>query len=268
METRQITLPNSPDNFLLQEMCERLKNGVSVRIAFGGRSMLPMINGNGDKIHLAPIAEGEKLRPGEIYLFTHANHFIIHRLLRIKDGEYIFRGDNCSSCEHVQRNAVLARLTALERPDGTMLSTDSREWRRRSLFVSKRRSLFNMLGRMFGSKNRKWESIVYFVCLAILMWAPLNGVGIPLNNFVFGIRLDHLLHASVYLVCPFFLLDILHRRKKPILLVAMVIGICTEFVQYILPWRGFDINDLIANFLGSFLGWLALLPYFRRLKRD
>ena len=67
METIQISLPNSPDNFLLVEMCERLKEGMEVTMLFGGRSMLPLINGEGDKIKLRPLADKEKCVPGEVY---------------------------------------------------------------------------------------------------------------------------------------------------------------------------------------------------------
>ena len=52
MKTIQISLPNSLDNFILVEMCERLKEGQTVTMLFGGRSMLPLINGEGDKIQL------------------------------------------------------------------------------------------------------------------------------------------------------------------------------------------------------------------------
>ena len=63
------------------EMCDRLKEGQEVTMLFGGHSMLPLISGEGDKIRLKPLAEGEACQPGEVYLFLHNNHFIIHRLL-------------------------------------------------------------------------------------------------------------------------------------------------------------------------------------------
>ena len=66
MKTIHISLPNSPDNFLLVEMCERLKAGHTVTMLFGGRSMQPLINGNGDKITLRPLAADEKCHPGKL----------------------------------------------------------------------------------------------------------------------------------------------------------------------------------------------------------
>ena len=93
------------------------------------------------------------------------------------------------------------------------------------------------------------------------MWAPLNGIGVPLDNYLLGLRLDHLLHASVFIPCTLFLMDIFgaHRWKWPVWATAVGVGILTESVQWILPYRGFDINDLVANFFGVTLGWTIIL---------
>lgn len=267
MEKKQIILPNSPENFLLREMHERLQQGQVVWISFGGRSMQPMISGVSDKVELTPLLSDENCRVGEVYLFLHDNHYVVHRLVKIRGDKYLFRGDNCYRCEQVGRSQILARLTAVERADGHVVATDSDEWHFLSRRVLRkhriRLSAYNLLNR----NSRRWESAVYFVLLAVLMWAPLNGVGIPMNNFVFGIRMDHLLHASVYLLCPFFLLDVTKKRRGLMLLLALLIGVLTETVQALIPWRGFDINDLVANFMGNLVGWLLLIPYFRRQKK-
>ena len=42
-------------------------------------------------------------------------------------------------------------------------------------------------------------------------------------------------------------MDLLKRRKGAVLGVAILIGLFTEFVQYLLPFRGFDINDLVKE---------------------
>ena len=59
-------------------------------------------------------------------------------------------------------------------------------------------------------------------------------------------------------------MDLLHRRKGLVLAVAVLVGLFTEFVQYLLPFRGFDVNDLIANAGGNLIGWLAILPFMIR----
>jgi VanZ family protein len=267
MEARNILLPNRPDTFLLAAMREQLQEGHEVRIAFGGISMLPLISGTSDIIRLRPLREEEEPVAGDVYLFCHLGHHIVHRLLRREDDIYVFRGDNCYGCERVRRQDILARLTLVEHPDGTSVSTDSATWHEASRRVVRRRDVKNFFIRWLGREKRKVYSVVYFILLALLMWAPVGGLGVPLDNFIFGIRLDHLLHASIYLLCPAMLVDILRCRRGRILLTAIAIGLLTEGVQYLLPYRGFDINDLVANALGALLGWLAILPYLRRKAR-
>ena len=264
MEVKHINLPNRPDNFLLMEMRDRLREGQEVRITFGGVSMLPLIRGASDTIRLRPLRDGEEPAIGDVCLFVFEGHHIVHRLLRRKGDIYIFRGDNCYRHEQVRRQDILARLTTVEHRDGTVVSTDSEAWHKASRRVVRRRNIKNTILRLGNRQKRKVYAVVYFILLALLMWAPVGGLGIPLDNFVFGIRMDHLLHASVYLLCPAMLVDILRCRRWRILLTAMAIGLLTESVQYLLPYRGFDINDLVANAFGAFLGWLPLLPYFRR----
>ena len=96
------------------------------------------------------------------------------------------------------------------------------------------------------------------------MWAPLNGIDIPLDNYILGLRADHLLHASVFIPCTLFLMDFYkrlgaHGHKWAVWGTAVAIGLLTEGVQYLLPYRGYDVNDLIANTLGVTLGWLLIL---------
>jgi VanZ family protein len=264
VKTIHISLPNSPDNFLLVEMCERLKAGHTVTMLFGGSSMLPLISGTGDKIKLRPLDADEKCKVGKVYLFFHGGHYVIHRLLHVCHGDHDFRGDNCYKHEHVTRENVLAQLTTIIRPDGTEVDCEGEWWRKRSRQVAWRRTMRNVVARVANRNARRKWSVAYFILLAVLMWAPLNGLGIPLDNYVFGFRLDHVLHALVYVACPFFLMDLLRRRKVRVLGVAILIGLFTEFVQYLLPFRGYDVNDLIANCGGNLVGWLAILPFMIR----
>lgn len=267
METMHISLPNSPDNFLLQEMCERLKAGRTVVMAFGGASMQPIISGKGEKVTLRPLAADEVVKKDEVYLFFHEGHFVIHRLMKTEGEVYVFRGDNCYKYERVTRKDVLAKLMAVQRADGTMVDCEGEWWRKRSRQILRRKSLKSFVVRMANSNARRKWAVAYFVLLALLMWAPVGALGIPLNNFIFGLRVDHLLHASVYLFCAVALMDWLKKRPLCILGTALLIGLFTEFVQYLLPYRGFDINDMIANCLGVIVGWLAILPFLLRRRR-
>lgn len=248
-------------------MCERLKAGNTVTMLFGGRSMLPLINGEGDAIKLRPLAEDEKCVPGEVYLFRHEGHYIIHRLMHFEGDVHVFRGDNCYAFEREGRENVLAKLITIEKPDGTVVNCETDEWRNLSRKVLRRRQIKNTVIRFTNQEARKKWAVVYFVLLAVLMWAPLNGLAPILSNFIFGLRADHFLHAAVFLFCPLFLADWLDKRWGWMLVVALLIGLFTEFVQYLLPYRGFDVNDLISNCVGNLIGWLAILPIMIRHKK-
>ena len=262
MNDQRLVLPNSADAFYVEEMRQRLADGDTVRMAFAGFSMLPLINGNSDYLLLEPLPP--ELHPGDIYLFVFDNRCVIHRLRRVDNDGLLFQGDNNKSQEHVKRADVLARLAAVEHHDGSVTSCDSFGWRLRSWSVLLRRSLSSSLRRLFSRPQRVWMRWLYFPLLLILMWAPVGGLGVPLDNFVLGIRLDHLLHASVYVPCPLFLMDFafLSRRRTrlgfPVWLFAALVAITTESVQYLLPYRRFDINDLVANIFGITLGWLIV----------
>lgn len=267
---QRIVLPNDTDSFIVEEIKERLEKRLTVRIAFGGNSMYPTIDGNSDYVHLAPL--GDKLHEGEIYLFINDGHCVIHRLVRIQpDGMLDFRGDNNTSYEYVGRDAVLAHLVSVEHSDGSIESCDSARFRHRSRRALIRHALHKGVHTLFCRRQRLWQRWIYFPLLIVLMWAPMGVLGVPLDNFVFGIRLDHLIHASIFIPCTLYLMDFgpqptTGRRRigVSVWIVAILIGITTETVQYLLPYRGFDINDLAANFLGVTIGWLALRLASRR----
>ncbi|MBQ2488712.1 MAG: VanZ family protein [Bacteroidales bacterium] len=106
-------------------------------------------------------------------------------------------------------------------------------------------------------------AVLYFVALLLLMWLPLNGV-VALDNYVFGLRADHLLHASVYLPCIYFLGKLVRKPVMALWLLSVGIGLLTEGVQYLLPYRGFDVNDLLANAIGVSLGLFLFLFFLRK----
>lgn len=118
------------------------------------------------------------------------------------------------------------------------------------------------LGRQGRRRLRPW----YFALLAFFMWAPLGGLGIPLDNYIFGLRADHLLHASLFLPCALLLSDLVQRHWL-LWLVCIGVGLLTEGVQWLLPWRGFDVSDLVANAAGVTLGWLVLIAVRRGARR-
>ena len=246
------------DSKLIYQLAEeQLADGQPVRLQFRGRSMWPTIR-ESDTLLLVPLS-GEPA-VGDVLLFHHDGRRVVHRLVGLDGDLYILQGDNNYGTEQVGRADILARVASVDRRSGRRLPTDGVRWRRVSRCSLARKRVKNGLLYWLGREGRRRLRPWYFGLLAVLMWAPLNGLGVPLDNYILGLRLDHLLHASVYLVCPLFLMDLFDRHKPPATWLAAVgVGLLTEGVQYLLPYRGFDINDLIANSLGVTLGWVAVL---------
>jgi hypothetical protein len=221
---------------------ESLQQGKPVRIVLKGTSMQPTLIG-GDVLTLVPLEADPAV--GDVVLFHFQGRTLLHRVVAVDGGRYTLRGDNCASCEHASRQDIVGLLAKVE----------------------KKHLLKHLAVRWLGAKGRRQLRPWYFGCLAVLMWAPLNGVGIPLDNYLLGLRMDHLLHASVFIPCSLFWMDLFRGRRRSwcTWLAAVATGLLTEGVQYLLPYRGFDVNDLIANFLGASLGWLLIL-LARRLR--
>ena len=212
---------------------ERLEAGERVKITLVGSSMQPTLC-EGDVLTLAPL-EGEPA-VGDVVLFRFREQHRLHRIVAIVDSVYTLQGDNCVGTESCRRDDIVGRLVAVER----------------------HHRLKHFVLRWFGYRGRRQLRPWYFGLLIFLMWAPLNGVGIPLDNYILGLRADHLLHASVFIPCALFLWDLFPRRWLP-WLCAVAIGLLTEGGQYLLPYRGFDVNDLVANALGVTLGWVFIM---------
>ena len=239
---------------------EQLKEGRRVKLTLKGVSM-SMALLEGDTLTLMPLTEAPKV--GDVVLFRCGGRHLLHRVVAIDGDVYTMQGDNCYGKETARREDVLAVLAEVER----LGATDGDAWQRASRQSLKRKRRRTMAIRWLGRRGRRQLRPWYFALLAFLMWAPLNGIGIPLDNYIFGLRADHLLHASVFLPCALFLMDLYGKSggrgtcgwKWAVWLTAVAVGLLTEGGQWLLPYRGFDVNDLVANFLGVSLGWAVIL---------
>ena len=234
-------------------------------IVLRGTSMQPTL-ADGDRVTLAPLEADPQV--GDVVLFRYAGLHLLHRVIAIEGDRYIIQGDNCYSTEQVYRTDIVARLVAAHDRDGRAFTVGDPHWERLSRRSLRRKRMRNTAIRFLGQKGRKQLRPWYFAALAVLMWAPLNGLGVPLDNYIFGLRLDHLLHASVFLPMPLFLTDLAPRRRWWLLwLLSCLIGLVTEGGQWLLPHRGFDINDMVANLIGVSLGWLATEVFLRHIRK-
>jgi len=128
----------------------------------------------------------------------------------------------------------------------------------------------------FQSLVVRWKLFyLYTVFLILLSVLPINSIsGISINHtFVVSIRLDYFLHCLVYLPLVVFTwmdreIDTNRTPFKALgwIMVLLLFAAVTEWIQYFLPYRAFNINDMIANTVGVLIGiifitMINLKPY-------
>jgi VanZ family protein len=105
---------------------------------------------------------------------------------------------------------------------------------------------------------------IYLVFLVLLSVLPINSTNASLNHvFIVSIRLDYMLHCLVYI--PLAVLMGMNFSNLTFLILTwrivllLIFAALNECIQYIIPYRSFNINDLIANCLGVLLGLFVLI---------
>ena len=94
---------------------ERLASGQRVRyLPFRGYSMLAMLRQGIDTVELAPLPE--KLRKYDLPVYQYpSGKYVMHRIVRVRENDYICLGDNTYSYEVIRREQMLAIVSAFKR---------------------------------------------------------------------------------------------------------------------------------------------------------
>ena len=107
--------------------------------------------------------------------------------------------------------------------------------------------------------------ITYLTLLILATVLPLNSAGEALTeHHVLTLRWDYLLHALVYAPLPVLLAWQL-KKLWPAVLLALALATGFELIHAVLPYRGFNVNDLVANSVGVAGGWI-LTAIAKKLK--
>jgi len=116
--------------------------------------------------------------------------------------------------------------------------------------------------------------LLYSLAIIAATFISLNPEKTNLNDtFILTLRLDYLIHFSIFIAWmfltrlawkPSFRTNFPHAIKW--LLIGIALATLTEAVQYYIPWRAFNINDLLANILGILTGSLFFLLSSRSQK--
>lgn len=89
-----------------------------------GDSMQPLLYQR--DTHVVVRRPDGRLKPGDIALYHRpAGSYVLHRVIRVQDGCYLIRGDNCLSMEHVPDEWVIGVVTAVFRHGREIRMTDA-----------------------------------------------------------------------------------------------------------------------------------------------
>lgn len=93
-----------------------------------GWSMWPMLRNRHDRVILLPVGE-ERLKKYDLPLYRRPDgKYILHRIIGVKDGKYIIRGDNTYVKEHIPDEWILGYVSEFYRAD-RHVQTSSRSYR-------------------------------------------------------------------------------------------------------------------------------------------
>ena len=88
------------------------ENGVCVSGVIG-TSMLPMLRQGEDRVLL--VRPSFPLRPDSVALYRSGSNYVLHRVIRRRNGVYLIRGDNCAADEFVPEQEILGVLSGFWR---------------------------------------------------------------------------------------------------------------------------------------------------------
>lgn len=109
---------------------------------------------------------------------------------------------------------------------------------------------------------------IYMLAVILLSVLPVNDSESAINHiFLVHIRLDYVFHMLMFLPWMGFLLIRKYSGVFSWFLAGTVFSLLSESVQYFLPYRAFNINDMIANFCGLSFGSLLVLIKKQRLAK-
>lgn len=113
-------------------------------------------------------------------------------------------------------------------------------------------------------KNYKQTIRIIFVLYLIALFGihvmKTDGV-VDLGSYFLGIRRDHWAHGTIFFPMGFLAFLALERNK---FWAIFITGFCCcffETLQYFIPYRSFDVWDIVADTCGASIGILGYLIY-------
>jgi len=108
---------------------------------------------------------------------------------------------------------------------------------------------------------------IYSLFILVMASVSINSTTIALNHtYVLSLRLDYLVHFATFIPwmgMVWMAYSVNVRKNFARAMLWICIGILfswlTEGIQYFIPYRSFNINDLMANTIGVLLGSLFFI---------
>ena len=100
----------------------------------------------------------------------------------------------------------------------------------------------------------------YCIIIILLVILPLNNSKELNNIIILHLRGDYFFHLFLFMPWAFFSTT-MKKTWWLWLILGLIFASGNEFIQFFLPYRSFNINDLFANTIGvafGFLLWIAV----------
>jgi len=128
-------------------------------------------------------------------------------------------------------------------------------------------NVLNKANAWLTTRRVKILFVAYTILLFLVAVLPINSASATINHtFIISIRLDYLLHFSIFIPWMFLMrrhsrISFQHSKVSPVIWIfaGLLFAVFTEVVQYGLPYREFNINDLLANGMGVLLGAVVFM---------
>ena len=112
---------------------------------------------------------------------------------------------------------------------------------------------------MKEKKILKYFFIIYTVLIIVLAIIPIGNSDVLTHTSIISFRADHILHVLVFIPWAFFCIR-LKKNLLPWFVWGILYAIGAESIQYLLPYRSFNISDMLSNIIGVVVGFVVFVP--------
>jgi len=101
---------------------------------------------------------------------------------------------------------------------------------------------------------------IYVLLIIIFNVIPIGNSHQLENTFIINFRLDYILHALEFIPWAFFCM-MLSRNTWLCFALGILFAVGAEVLQCAIPYRSFNINDMIANMIGIGMGFFVFMIF-------